>query len=1116
MTLASVTDLVQLLCAHQLLEPEHLAALGRLQSQFREPRSLARELIQRGWLTPYQANQIFLGKTADLVLGQYVLLERLGEGAMGQVFKARHLKMGRIVALKQIRKDRLANPTAVQRFQREIQLVAALHHPNIVLGFDADEVAGHHFFTMEYVEGISLSQWVKRYGPMPVWQACDHIRQAALGLQHAFERGLVHRDIKPGNLFLVPLAPAFGDNGAAAAIGTHHIVKILDLGLARFDGDELVSPGLTQVNTLLGTPDYVSPEQARDSRAADIRSDLYSLGCTFYYLLAGKAPFSGETKMDKVLKHLMEEPPAVEQIRRRQLAERRQAGAAVAVPQGPDDEEVPDAVVAVLRKLMAKRPQDRYQTPAELSADLAALMPSGTPVAPEPVTDRVWPTTSRGRASPMPTRLPLRWLLVSGAAALVLVLVGTVFALLVSSGGGPASTGSGARGEPTASGLKAIAARIKDPTESSDTLRQELLAFQLANAGTSAALEAADLMERLPSPLDHFAADQIPGTERLPGEPPERVAVLGSHRSRHWGPVRAVAYSPDGQLVASGGRDGAIRLWATATGNVRTVLHGHTGEVLSLAFSADGDWLVSGSADTTVMLWELSKGTEKVRLQEHQGPVVGVLFSPDGKTIASRSEDKTVKLWSAVTGKVQHTMRNVPNRNASLAFSPDSKTLLWGIGDEDAGAVQVVEVATGEMRPPYTGLPHPVLALAHAPDAPRLAVGCRDGSIRLLDADGKERKALSGQRGAVVSLAFSPDGKTLASASAEGPRVKLWNVETGKERANLDSGAYRAFSVAYSPDGSSVAAGDEEGALHLWDATTGKPLTLFQRHVVHGGGVAFSPDSKTLVQVTGRNQLQWWDLTREQQLPVRPASVNALAFAPKGDLLALASGTSVKLWDARANKESATVPSPREAAVTSVAIGAKGQLLISGSRDKTVRLWDLAKSSERATLSGHTAAVRAVAIAPSGKFIASAADDKTVRVWELTDDAGGIKERRTFMGHTSAVTTVTFTPDSKRVVSGGNDGTVRLWDMVEGSVRLAASEHTGGVAQVAFSPDGKTLATTGYDGRVVLWEPGTLQPRQTWQLPGPVRGLSFAPDGRHLATANADDTVTILRYGAMP
>jgi tRNA A-37 threonylcarbamoyl transferase component Bud32/nitrous oxidase accessory protein NosD len=333
----TVASILQALRQFQLLEPPQLAELERdAAARFPQAWTLANDLVQRGWLTPFQADRLFRGLGQELVLGTYCLLEPLGEGGMGQVYKARHRLMNRLVALKVIRKDLLPQDEAVPRFRQEIEALARLAHPNIVTAFDAEQVGDLLFLAMEYCEGVDLGRLVARAGPLPVGLACHFVRQASLGLQHAHERGLIHRDIKPSNLLVV---------GAT--------VKILDLGLARLH--QAAEPAdlsgrLTREGLVMGTPDFLAPEQALDPRKADIRADLYSLGCTFYYLLSAQVPFVGGTAMEKILRHQAEEPPPLARFR-------------------PD---VPDDVQACVRRLMAKRPEKRYQTPAEVAG---ALLP---------------------------------------------------------------------------------------------------------------------------------------------------------------------------------------------------------------------------------------------------------------------------------------------------------------------------------------------------------------------------------------------------------------------------------------------------------------------------------------------------------------------------------------------------------------------------------------------------------------------------------------------------------------------------------------------------------------------------------------------------------------------
>jgi serine/threonine-protein kinase len=362
MSVTSVPDLIASLRRLRLLAPSQLALLNDPASAaLGEPHALARDLVRRGWLTPFQVNELFRGRGEQLILGSYVLLERLGEGGMGTVYKARHRKLGRIAALKVIRKEELVSRDAVKRFHREVRAAAQLDHPNIVRAYDADQDGGTHFFAMEYVEGTDLARLVKQDGPLPVAEACDYARQAALALQHAFERGIVHRDVKPHNLLLA--------GRGAHPPGSPGLVKVLDMGLARpvgpaGDG----SAALTQEGAVMGTPDYIAPEQARDAKNTDVRSDLYSLGCTLYHLLTGRVPFPETSFTGKLLAHQLDEPPALRQLR----------------------PEVHEAVAAVVERLMAKRPEDRYQTPAEAAAALAEAV-SRLPQPPAPTAVRAAP-----------------------------------------------------------------------------------------------------------------------------------------------------------------------------------------------------------------------------------------------------------------------------------------------------------------------------------------------------------------------------------------------------------------------------------------------------------------------------------------------------------------------------------------------------------------------------------------------------------------------------------------------------------------------------------------------------------------------------------------------------
>jgi serine/threonine-protein kinase len=342
MEVALLDGLIEALRDTYLLRPEQKVQLDDIALKFAEPQEFAEHLIFRGWLTRYQAQKFIEGRGRELMLGSYVILDKIGEGGMGTVYKANQVRLGRVVALKVISTELLENPIALKRFQREAKAAAPLNHPNIVRLYDADQADDRHFLVMEFVEGMDLSNRVRERGRLPADIACSYIRQAALGLQHAHYLGIVHRDIKPENL-LVTTASSATPGG---------IVKILDMGLARATpGSESDSglTALTQDGTVIGTPDYMSPEQGRNSSTVDGRSDLYSLGCTFYFLLAGQPPFTQGGALEKLMSHQMDSPPHI-QLRR------------------PD---VPDEVAAILHALLAKRPEERFQSAAALADALA-------------------------------------------------------------------------------------------------------------------------------------------------------------------------------------------------------------------------------------------------------------------------------------------------------------------------------------------------------------------------------------------------------------------------------------------------------------------------------------------------------------------------------------------------------------------------------------------------------------------------------------------------------------------------------------------------------------------------------------------------------------------------
>ena len=367
MLISSSGMLMDMLRQHELLSREQLAQLPHFSTgRCGDARSFAKALIQRGWLSVYQVNQLLSGNAAELVIGPYYVLDKLGQGGLSTVYQGKHREHGNLVAIKIIKPEVFASPEGRQQFLQEVEAMARLDHENIVQFCDADQWKNTFYFAMEYVDGTDLGKVVRLSGALPVYEACDYIRQAALGLQHAFERNLIHRDIKPVNLFLTQVS-CDTRSAAAALFATRNdpaptskkstlmmrsLIKILDWGLASVrcpigSGADAAQENVSR--SIVGTADYLAPEQARNANLADMRSDIYSLGCTFYFLLTGQPPFPDGTLMQKILQHQTAEPRPIDDFRT----------------------DVPPAVTMLIQRMMAKDPEKRFQTPA--SAALALL-----------------------------------------------------------------------------------------------------------------------------------------------------------------------------------------------------------------------------------------------------------------------------------------------------------------------------------------------------------------------------------------------------------------------------------------------------------------------------------------------------------------------------------------------------------------------------------------------------------------------------------------------------------------------------------------------------------------------------------------------------------------------
>lgn len=977
-------------------------------------------------------------------IGGYLLIEALGAGVTGQVFKAKHEKTGNFVALKVIRPELLTSPDARRRFVQEIRATSQLSHPNVTRAFDLGDSHAMDFLAMEYFEGIDLDHLVKRSGPLPPDEAREYVRQAALGLQHIHQHGLVHRDIKPANLLLAKVPDGDG------------VIKILDLGLARLCEDNPSYSTLTREGTVMGTPDYMAPEQAADARTADIRADIYSLGCTLYYLLTGQPLFPGGTFIQKVDRHRWETPRAVEELR----------------------PAVPPALRAVLSKMLAKSPAERFGTPAELAAAL------------EPGTEIIDGIGARS---------------VDGGATHILI--------------------DGAQPSPGAS--------LRVPgVGRGNTHRRLLLAIGACIALALTVLLLGPAREREPSlppprprpvapatPFDARIAQGVPEAQQSAGQPPEVVAVLGDQRWRQWGLVWSVGFSRDGRHIASAGEERSIRIWNPDTGReVMAIAAPH--HVYAMAYSPDGRFLASGGLGTAVTLWDAATGHERQSLRRRPMVVRSLAISPDSQTVAAGADDHVI-FWDAESGKEIGTWP-LKGYIYALAFSHDGKTLAAGGPD---GCVRLWDVELKREEPSLVCAPGAVRALAFAPDRRLLAAGGADGTVRTWNLERSQPEAtILGRHGSPVrTLQFSPSGKTLASGTdGEDRAILVWDMERGRLQGAMRPRHERAhegvFSVSFAPDGKTLASGSPDGTIRVWDVAT-----RLERSAVPPSwsvdALEVAADGRMLAVGSRQGPGRLWDVESgaEAILEVAGGSPSA-ALAPRGERGMFGGQVGITFFDTQEKRPTQTQPAPGLPLLTA-AYSPDGATLAIGSGDPhdrkkpgEIKLWDLAAGRAIRLTPGHDGSVESVAFGSPRSdggpvlTLATGGGDGVVILWDMARRT----ENRRLTKHTGRVRVVAFAPDG-RLATGSDDGTLRLWDAARGTeFATALRARRGGFLCAAWSPDGQRLAACDESNAVTVWDVGAWRRLFLRDMPGPVHRVRFTPDGRYLLTGNANGTVYVL------
>ncbi len=1035
---------------------------------------------------------------------RYSLQGEVARGGMGVILKVWDQDLRRTLAMKVILGKVDADSTAdtpvadteyLSRFLEEAQITGQLDHPGVVpvheIGVDG---GGRVFFTMRMVKGRNLEeifdQARKGEEGWTRTRALGVLLKVCEAMAYAHSKGVIHRDLKPANI----MVGKFGET------------YVMDWGLAKVMGRR-------DARDLRLAPDASMTRVRTDRRevAAQISgSPVMTMDGTVVGTPAYMPPEQAAGRIDELdqradvyavgallYRLLTGQMPYVTpgaRITGYEVIQRLMGGPPARIH--TIDATVPAELAAICEKAMARELTDRYPSMDALAEDLRAYLEGRVVRAYETgavAEFRKWVSRNKGTAAAI-------------AGLLLLAVGGTAFFAWqqrsqVRELQSAQEQIERARSRAEENEQKALASEAEALANESRAKRQSYVANIVAadaSLRTNAVREALLRLESCDPALRGWEWRYLHGKADS-----SRLALRG-----HEGTVTGAAFEPGGTRLASCGEDATVRIWDPATGQEAFRFAGTTDAVTALVFSPDGSRLAAAARDNLVRIWDAGTGRLLGALAGHQGPVNALAFSADGKRIVTGSADESVRVWDAASYQLVTEAAELGRPVEAVAFAPSGERVAIALEE----VVELRDTTTLKVVTRIAGHEGRITSIAFSPDGTLLASASLDKTARLWSAgNGAMVALLEGHADPVFSVAFDAPGERLVTASFD-TTVRLWTIPDGVPLRVLlgHSGAVRA--ARFDADGSRIVSASADGTLRLWDSNAGGAVLVIESGEDYITSVALTPGGESLASGSSLDgTIRVRDVATGEERKTIPGiggGVNAVAYSPDGSMLASGGeeDSTGRLFDPKSGAVLRALTG-HEASVTSLAFAPDGSLLATGSADNTARLWATRTGECTAVLTGHAQRVAAVAFDPGGGRVATASFDRTVRLW---DPAGGALQR-SLEGHADAVTAVAFGFHG-RLASGSADQTIRLWDPATGATLATLRGHAGAISCLAFSPDGTRLASGSRDKTVRVWDLASGEPLLT--IPaheGWVTSLAWSADGTRIVSGSFDHTVKVWR-----